>query len=151
MCDFVSCRLVIDLKQCSLCTLQMFSGPVTAFFCVVHLTHVAWWLAEFLCHLCFGLLQHQCCFAVACGLDFVLLGSGCQVWGLCLNLKWVLSKAFKVCVVFLPLRITFLLEKSRDGIKGKELIFFFVCFDSSACWNGAEGKHCVSVWDPEKI
>lgn len=44
-----------------------------------------------------------------------------------LNLKWVLSKAFKLWVVFLPLRITFLLEKSRDGIKGKELIFFFFC------------------------
>lgn len=36
----------------------------------------------------------------------------------------MLFKAFKLGV--LPLRITFLLEKSRDGIKEKELIFFII-------------------------
>lgn len=41
VCISVSRRSIIDLKPCSLCKLEMFSGTVTSFFCAGHLTHLA--------------------------------------------------------------------------------------------------------------
>lgn len=117
MCIFVSCRL------CRLCKLQMFSGTIRSFFSAVHLTHRAWWWADFMCRLCVGSFEHQCCcwqWTWLCAHFLLLLGNCDQFLGHRFKPEWVLLKAFSWFLFCVLSRLLSYLKRGWD------LIFCFV-------------------------